>query len=103
MGYLFHILAAAAIQALGEADLVVAWRMPWAVLAVCCVPHLLARRANALALRGAFRRADFLARLVHVSPVLLHAAAVLLFGWVESAREWTGAELLLFGWPRPAL
>ncbi len=103
MGYLFHILAAAAIQALGEADLVAGWRLPWGVLALACLPHLLARRANALALRGAFRRADLCARLVQLSPVPMHAAAVVLFGWVQSARDWTGAELLLFGWPRPVL
>jgi hypothetical protein len=70
MGYLFHILAAAAVQALGEADLVVLWRVPWGVLALALVPHLVARRANALALRGAFRRADLCARLVQMSPVL---------------------------------
>ncbi len=103
MAYLLHILAAIAIQALGEGTPGLGWRSPLAVIALAAVPHLLARRARSLALRGAFRSADLCARAVQHAPVLLHLAAVALFGWVQSVQSWTGAEGMLLGWPRPEL
>src|SRR5688572_21876548 len=103
MAYLLHIFAAIAIQALGEGAPGLGWAVPAAAVLLAAVPHLMAARARSLALAGAFGRADLLARSVQHSPVLLHLVAVVLFGWVSSVREWTGAERLLFGWPRPEL
>ena len=100
MGYLFHILAAIGLLAAAEVRLGTDWRLPWLLPLLLPVPHLLGARAKASAMAGRFRRAELSARLLQLSPLLLHGVAVLVCGWAESIRLWTGHEFQMFAWPR---
>jgi len=102
MGYLFHILLAVGVQALGESGFEPLWRAPWGLLLLLVVPHALALQARRVALAGRFSRAAALAQLVQHSPPALHLAAVGAFGWVDTTRALTGTEAMLFPWPQPA-
>lgn len=103
MGHLLQILLAVGVQAAVESGFERDGEAPFAVLALLCLPHLLAFGARWLALRGRFARANALARLLVLSPALLQLAALGLFGWRRSVSRWVGEEVSLLGWPSPAL
>jgi len=103
MGYLFHILLAVGVQAIGEADMGLGFEFPLGLAMLLCVPHLLGVRARRLGRAGQFARAARVLRLLQHSAPFLHLVAVAGLGWVDSVRGWTGARLDLFGWPEPAM
>lgn len=103
MGFLLHIFVAIGVQALGEADLVLGPRVPWAVPLLAVVPYAVAAAARKRALAGRFGAAARLERLLGVSAPLLQLVAVGACGWIQSVRGWTGSRLVLSSWPEPSL
>ena len=101
MGYLLHILVALGIQALGEADAILGRGGAAVLLPLLLVPHTLGALARREALAGRFSRAARIGRLVQLAP-LGSFLALVLGGWVQDVRQWTGSELSVFGWPEPA-
>ncbi len=102
MGYLLHILLALGVQALGEADLILGRVGVWLLIALLFVPHALGALARRAALAGRFARAALIGRLVQFAPLAAFLCLVLC-GWVQDVRRWTGSELSVFGWPEPAV
>jgi len=103
MGYLLHILIVLGAEGLGELDITTGWNLPWAVLGLAAVPHTLSSLARMFQIRGAFGRAAFVTRVLRWSAPLLQLLLVCVFGWVQSAREWTSAGMGVFTWPEPGL
>lgn len=103
MGYLLNILLA--VAALGLADL--GWKSaqqwPWMVFVLACVPVLLGRALHHLVLKGRFRAADLLGRLLAFSPPACFVLLVAEFGWCEVLERWFGSSGSLIEWPRPTL
>lgn len=103
MGFLLHIFVAIGVQALGEADVVLGWRAPWALPLLAVVPYALAGAVRRRALEGRFATAARLERVLGLSAPALHFVAVWACGWIQSVRDWTGSRLVLSSWPEPAL
>jgi len=102
MGYLLHIFLALGIQALGEADLILGRAGAWPLIPLLFVPHALGAVARRAALAGRFSRAALIGRFVQLAPPASFLVIVLC-GWVQDVRRWTGSELSVFGWPEPAV
>lgn len=101
MGYLIHFVLALAALAASETGLghLVVW--PVAVALLALVPHALLRGTRRAALRGSFKTAERLERLLIWSPPLLYFIALAVFGWSASVQRWTGIETALLVWPHP--
>ena len=103
MGYLFHILIALGAEALGELGYTTGWDLPWGLLILLPVPHLLASFARRCLHAGRFARALSIARLVQLSPPVLQLVLVCVFGWVQSTSRWTEQQPGALAWPSPGL
>jgi Zn-dependent protease with chaperone function len=101
VGYLLHIFLALLAQGLDEEGLGATRELPLLVLAFSVVPYVLAALARSSALKGRFSRSGLWIALLHWSPPLMHAAALLGCGWNRSLERWTGERPRLFGWPEP--
>jgi Zn-dependent protease with chaperone function len=103
LGYLVHIVLALGAVALVETAGATGWRWPAAVLGSCAVPHLLLALARRQYLRGRFRSASLVYRLLSWSPPILQLAALGLFGWHLTVQDLVGGSGQLLTWPGPAL
>ena len=77
MGYLLHIFLALFAQGLDEEGFGATRELPFLVLAFAIVPYVLAACVRRSALKGRFSRSGLFLALLHWSPPLLHAIAVL--------------------------
>jgi len=103
MGYLLHLLVALLGQGLAEGGWSTGWRVPWAALPLMLVPYVLAGIARRASLRGRFRRAALVHRILAGAGPALHVLTVCGFGWLESLRLWFGDGIALGSWPRVGL
>jgi Zn-dependent protease with chaperone function len=100
VGYLLDIVLALGVLALSEAGIALDLRAPWAVIALCAVPHALGWLAHKSLERGRFRSGQALVRVHGVCAPLLLLAALVAFGWKESIERWTGTEISFVAWPQ---
>lgn len=104
MGYLLHILLALALLATADLELPEdPANAAWAWLLLLPLGPLLGRLARKAALRGAFRRANRIDRVLRASPVLFFAVSLFGLGWHDWVRRLVGADSLLLDWPRASL
>ena len=103
MGYLVHILLALFFLGLAEQIGTRAAPMPWGLALLALVPYLVGVLVRRLLIKGKFRSADFGLAFLHASAPFLFLAALLVFGWLESVRAWTGRRPSLMDWPAPGL
>ncbi len=103
MGYLLNIVIAVAALGLPELGVTSADEHLWAVLAFALVPVLIGVGLRRLVLRGRFRAAEIVARILAASPALLFAAAIAQLGWIRTTERWMGASAAVLEWPRPSL
>ncbi|MBL8863596.1 MAG: M48 family metalloprotease [Planctomycetes bacterium] len=99
MGSLGHAVLALSVLAAAEAGFEHELAPPWSLVLLVPLAHALARLAEHAYVRGRFRAGDWLHRSLVVSPVALHAVAVLGCGWRTSVSRWTGADVSLLAWP----
>jgi len=103
VSYVLEIVLALATLALPELGWSGTRELPWVVLALACIPHVLGLAARRALLSGRFRTGALLERLLVVGPVLLQALAVAELGWLATLEraglspavaEWAGLDLL---------
>jgi Zn-dependent protease with chaperone function len=103
VGDLISILLSVAVLAIDESLAGVSGtRAPGLVAALCPLPHLAALLARRELLAGRFASGGALARLQGHLPLVLHAFAVLGFGWHRTVQDALGAHAAV-DWPGPAL
>lgn len=102
MGPLLSILIALLAQGLAEEGLCIEGERPWLVLALCALPHLLGAAARRASLAGAFASAARRLALLGALPVLAHAVALGVGGWLATVESTTGLRPTLLDWPTPA-
>ena len=103
MGYLIHILLALVLQGVDELSDASPRTWPLAVVALLVAPYLLGALTRRAYMAGRFRLAALSQTLVVWSPVLLHALALLVFGWNRSVERVAGQGPSLLAWPHPSL
>ncbi len=106
MGPIFQILFAVGTLALPELFELERREASWravGVLGLLPLPHLLAGLVHRFAVRGRFRVASFVERLLATVPVLGQLASVLGLAWLEGveATGWMGDDASV--WPEPRL
>lgn len=72
---------------------------PWALLLLAPLPHLCARIARRLLLRGRFSSAQRALQALQHAPSIAFWLAVLLCGWLQTLEQWIGRPLGLMVWP----
>ncbi|HPF12642.1 MAG TPA: M48 family metallopeptidase [Planctomycetota bacterium] len=100
MRFLVHILMAIAVMAYGQAVRFEGHpRTNWIPLLVL-LPYGLVVVATRAGMMGRFRLAFVLGKLAHLSGVLAYALCVVVFGWIEVVRDWSGQALEFEAWPQ---
>lgn len=102
MGYLAHILAAAAALLAYEQGLQSGLQSWLGAAALLAGPHALMRLDRWLAVRGAFKAAGAVHALLGWYGPVGYALATCLFGWPALVQRWSGASSTLNGWPDAA-
>jgi Zn-dependent protease with chaperone function len=99
MGYLLDIVLAVGALALSETGTTTGWHVPWAVLFLCAVPHLLSFAARRRLVRGRFKSGELFLRVLQISAPIAYLCALTLFGWQETIASWLGREVSVVAWP----
>jgi Zn-dependent protease with chaperone function len=99
MGYVLQLVLALAIVALADSGLALEGERPWALPLLVPVPFAAALLSRRLALRGRFRAANAVGRLLRLTAPACFAAALLALGWGATVERLVGGRPSLLGWP----
>jgi Zn-dependent protease with chaperone function len=99
VSYVLHILTALFALALPGLGWSLGLELPGAIPGLLAIPFALGWLQHRLLLRGNFRQAITLERVISAAPILLHVVAVAGLGWLESIERWWGIEASLDQWP----
>ncbi len=97
------IAVALGLCAAAELGLDTGWRLPFLVLPLLALPHLLGRRTCDALNLGDWPGARRWDRLTSMSPLVVQALSLCVFGWGGFLRDWLGDTASVLEWPGPGL